>query len=110
MVISIPVVAFFIDFFGSSCVSQVGLLLQKLAHRDQEKLKIRQTIEKDKSQANAYCSFRFLFGMSLMLIGTIVHLSVLPFLDMTLVAGGACLGIIIAVILSVLVLGEKFVW
>ena len=34
---NIAVLAFFIDFAGSSVLSQIGLLLQKLAHRDQEK-------------------------------------------------------------------------
>ena len=45
-----------------------------------------------------------------MVISTFVHLSVLPFLDLTLVAGGATLGIIAAMILAIVVLGEKFMW
>ena len=45
-----------------------------------------------------------------MMTGTAVHLCVLPFLDLTLVAGSACLGIIVAMILAILVLGERFNW
>ena len=45
-----------------------------------------------------------------MMISVIVHLCVLPFLDLTLVAGSACLGIIVAMILAILVLGERFNW
>ena len=45
-----------------------------------------------------------------MITGTAVHLCVLPFLDLTLVAGSACLGILTAMILAILVLGERFNW
>ena len=45
-----------------------------------------------------------------MTIGVIVHLCVLPFLDLTLVAGGACLGILVAMLLAIFILGERFNW
>ena len=45
-----------------------------------------------------------------MMIGVIVHLCVLPFLDLTLVAGGACLGILVAMLLAIFILGERFNW
>ena len=41
--------------------------------------------------------------------GSAVHVSCLPFLDLTLVAVNASLGIVIAVILSSLVFGETFI-
>ena len=48
--------------------------------------------------------------MIFMMIGVIVHLCVLPFLDLTLVAGGACLGILVAMLLAIFILGERFNW
>ena len=108
--INTAILAFFVDFIGSSCVSQCGLLLQKLAHRDQEKRNLRTSVENGERQGSIYCSIRFLLGMSLMIIGTLVHLFMLPFMDLTLVGAGACLGILVAILLSVIVLGEKFVW
>ena len=48
--------------------------------------------------------------MTFMATGAIVHICVLPFLDLTLIAGGACLGILAAMILAILVLGEPFNW
>ena len=126
--VNIAVVAFFIDFLGSSCLSQIGLLLQKLAHREQEKHVKRISVNKlqdsdlvgeeqfnenkaeSAAEAKAYCSWRFILGMTFMIIGAIVHLCVLPFLDLTLIAGGACLGILAAMILAILVLGERFNW
>ena len=48
--------------------------------------------------------------MVFMSTSVVVHLSVLPFLDLTLVAGGACLGILVAMILAILVLGERINW
>ena len=109
--VNTAILAFFADFIGSSCVSQIGLLFQKLSHRDQEKRNLRTKDANGGSKgSSSYCSWRFLLGMSLMFFGTLVHLCMLPFLDLTLVAGGACLGILVAIMLSVLVLGETFVW
>ena len=48
--------------------------------------------------------------MIFMTIGVVVHLCVLPFLDLTLVSGSACLGILVAMILAIFVLGERFNW
>jgi len=42
--------------------------------------------------------------------GSGVHVACLPFLDLTLVAVNASLGIVIAVALSVAVFGETFIW
>ena len=60
--------------------------------------------------AKTYCSCRFILGMTIMIISVVVHLCLLPFLDLTLVAGSACLGIIVAMILAIFVLGERFNW
>lgn len=48
--------------------------------------------------------------MVFMMTGVVVHLCVLPFLDLTLVAGGACLGILVAMLLAIFILGERFNW
>ena len=44
-----------------------------------------------------------------MIAGTLIHVSVLPFLDMTLIAVNATLGIITSVLLSTCVLKESFI-
>ena len=66
--------------------------------------------DEKKAEASAYCSCRFILGMAFMITGVAVHLCVLPFLDITLVSASACLGLLVAMILAVLVLGERFNW
>ena len=47
--------------------------------------------------------------MTFLVLGTIVHVFVLPFLDLTLIAVNAVVGIVFTVLLSMTVLGEELV-
>ncbi len=67
-------------------------------------------VEEDENTASkAYCTWQFILGIMCMTAGTLIHVSVLPFLDLTLIAVNATLGIIISVILSTAVLKEAFI-
>lgn len=57
----------------------------------------------------AYCSWRFALGIGFLVFGTVIHVMVLPFLDLTLIAVNATVGIVFAVMLSIFVLGEHLV-
>jgi len=64
----------------------------------------------DKDDASkAYCSWRFALGFTFLILGTLIHVMVLPFLDLTLIAVNATVGIIFSVMLSIFVLGEELV-
>ena len=126
------VIAFFTDVLASLC-SQVGLILQKLAHHHQEKsqsvhvnnaqntprnaknssvadLSEDEDVTRDKDETSkAYCSWRFALGFFFMIMGTLIHVMVLPFLDLTLIAVNAVVGIIFSVLLSIIILGEQIV-
>lgn len=126
------VIAFFTDVIASLC-SQVGLILQKLAHQHLEKnksVRVEHTprgrkelkaseqdyslteddTDRDKDETRkAYCSWRFVLGFFFMILGTLIHVMVLPFLDLTLIAVNAVVGIIFSVLLSICILGEQIV-
>ena len=57
-----------------------------------------------------YCSPRWIIGCGLVIINVVVHALVLPFVDLTLLACNACTAIIVNMILSTRLLGEKFIW
>ena len=57
----------------------------------------------------AYCSFKFIFGVILVWVSAMIHLSVLPYLDITLTSANSTLGIIIAMVLSLIILKERFI-
>ena len=117
--VSITWLAFIGDAFAT-LLNQVGFVLQKLAHRDQEATQTRSKQEIDAANeddtrdhgqtAKAYCSWRFALGLFLTCIGTTVHVVVLPYIDLTLMGCNASFGIIAAMILSTTFLGEKFLW
>ena len=106
-------IAFCIEFCTRS-LAQCGFLMQKLAHRDLEKLKEMNkdsTLELDKTNAGKiYCSIRWLIGFALILLNVAVHSLVLPFVDLTLLSCNAATAIIVNIILAVKVLNEKFIW
>lgn len=58
----------------------------------------------------AYFSSQWFSGTACIFIGTVVHIFCLPWLDLTLVACNATLGIVFALILSVTVVKERFIW
>ena len=67
-------------------------------------------VEADQSNTGkAYCSLRFVLGFVFMILGTLIHVFALPFLDLSLIAVNACIGIIFSVLLSSVVLKEQFI-
>ena len=83
---TIILLAWSADLFGG-CLSQVGLIIQKLSHRHQEQLKERKKQERlatensegvdgleckdddDSESVSTYCSWRFWVGFSTMTTG-----------------------------------------
>ena len=92
------VAAFLIDV-GATFLCQVSYVVMKLAH-----------IDSDKYQTTAYCTWKFTVGLTSLLLGGIIHLVVLPFLPLVLVATNSATAIIMSAILSVQCLQERMVW
>ena len=92
---------------------QTGFLFQKLSHSHLEKKQLQMrdmaTTAGESRASQAYCSWRFLFGFSLCCLGTVVHIFVLPYLDLVLMACNSLTSVLVAQLLSTTVLGEKFV-
>ena len=102
-------------------------MFQKLAHHHQETKKVhdrnsntrKSDLTTEIGEANeredtgetrgAYCSWRWAVGICFLVYGTISHVLVLPFLDLTLIAVNATVGIVFAVLLSTFVLGETMI-
>ena len=77
---------------------------------DQEYSINEEETDRDKDETRkAYCSWRFVLGFFFMILGTLIHVMVLPFLDLTLIAVNAVVGIIFSVLLSICILGEQIV-
>ena len=57
-----------------------------------------------------YCSWRFLLGMICMVSCLVLHVYLLKYLDLTLLAANSANSIVAAIILSTNILGEKFIW
>mmetsp|Transcript_15392 Transcript_15392/g.19448 ORF Transcript_15392/g.19448 Transcript_15392/m.19448 type:complete len:91 (-) Transcript_15392:929-1201(-) len=64
-------------------------------------------------QVNAgktYCSWRWALGFIFIVMNVLCHSLIVPFCDLTLLACNAATAIIVNMLLSVNVLGEKFIW
>ena len=92
------VMAFSIDV-GATFLCQVSYVVMKLAH-----------VDADKYHKTAYCSWKFSVGLICLLLGGIIHLVVLPFLPLVLVATNSATAIVMSAILSVQCLQERMVW
>ena len=113
------IVAFLVEFCTRS-LAQYGFLLQKQAHRDLEKKKLinninsddeKEDIDLDKVNASkTYCSVKWVIGFILITMNVCCHGLVLPFVDLTLLACNAATAIIVNMLLSTYILGEKFIW
>ena len=57
-----------------------------------------------------YCSWRWLLGLFAMLAGLTIHIFMLQFLDLTLLAANAVTSIVAIVLFSTTILGEVFMW
>ena len=99
-----------ICFFTESVtrsLGQVGFMLQKLAHRDLEK---KAPSADNVNDLRQYCSVKWFLGLALIILTSATQSLVLPYIDMTLISCNAATAIIVNMILSTKVLGEKFIW
>ena len=97
-------------------------MLQKLAHRDNEQVTIKnsphdQSASSQKSvkrdQLNAtkvFCQWKWVLGFAFILLNVLCHSLIVPFCDLTLLSCNAATAIIVNMLLSCHVLGEKFIW
>jgi len=68
-------------------------------------------IEKDVDQSvSVYSSWRWLVGFLALTVSTIIHVFMLQFLDLTLLAANSVTGIVAATVLATQVLGEVFIF
>ena len=65
--------------------------------------------DEESTTSKAYCSCKFLLGITLMLIAAILMFAMLPFIDLTLNAAFLPIGIITSLILSIVILKERFI-
>ena len=93
--------AFVIDL-GGTFLCQLSYLLMKKAHVD---------VEKQISQSSsAYCSSKFFGGSVCLITGSLIHLLVLPFCPLVLLAMNSATAIVISALLAIQYLGERIVW
>ena len=90
--------AFFIDAFSTQ-VCQTSYLLMKFAHVDAEE-----------RQVSAYCSFKWWMGMICLTGGSLMHVVMLPFCPVVLLAANSATAIIMSAMLAVYFLEERIVW
>ena len=60
--------------------------------------------------SKTYCSCKWAIGFVFITMNVLCHSLVLPFCDLTLLACNAATAIIVNMLLSVHILGEKFIW
>ena len=61
------------------------------------------------SAVKTYCQWKWALGLSLIIMNVLCHSLIVPFCDLTLLACNAATAIIMNMLLSINVLGEKFV-
>ena len=94
--------AFIADCFATLLINS-SFSVQKLGHREIEK-------QQDAS-SRAHCgNLTWWFGMAMLVIGNIVHIIVLPYADITLLAANSPLAILMNLFLSIWLFGERWIW
>ena len=56
-----------------------------------------------------YCSWRWLVGIFAMILGVVIHICMLKYLDLTLIAANSVTAIVSATVFSTQILGEVFI-
>ena len=92
------VTAFIIDV-GATLLCQLSYILMKFAHIDAEK-----------SQRKAFLSCKWILGVLCLIGGGVIHIVVMPFCPLVLLATNSATAIVMSAILSVWFLGESIVW
>ena len=92
------VTAFTIDV-GATLLSQIAYIMMKFAH-----------IDADKTNKTAFLTCKWLMAVLCLIAGGIIHIVVLPFCPLVLLATNSATAIVMSAILSVWFLDEKIVW
>ena len=112
--ISTALIAYFSELIAR-CLAQVGFLLQKMAHRDQEKRDSRRRKNNDGNIDNidngkGYFQWKWFLGITLIILHSLEQAIILPLIDLTLISTQAVTSILMNMLLSTYVLGETFIW
>ena len=91
--------AFTIDI-SATFIVQISYILMKLAHMDAEK----------NPEKSIYFSCKWISGFACILVGNIVHVAVMPFCPLVLLATNDATAILMSAILAVWFLNERIVW
>ena len=92
------VTAFIIDV-GATLLCQMSYILMKFAHIDAEK-----------SQKAAFLTCKWILGVLCLIGGGVIHIVVMPFCPLVLLATNSATAIVMSAILSVWFLDESLVW
>ena len=92
------VTAFTIDV-GATLLCQISYIMMKFAHIDAEK-----------TQKTAILSCKWILAVFCLLIGSVIHIVVMPFCPLILLATNSATAIVMSAILSVWFLDERIVW
>lgn len=90
--------AFFIDVFAT-LVCQTSYVLMKFAHIDAEK-----------KQSSAICTLKWWMGIFCLVGGSLIHVVMLPFCPVVLLATNSATAIIMSTMLAVYFLEERIIW
>ena len=60
--------------------------------------------------AKTYLAWRFFLGTTILICCSIGHITLMPFLDLTMMGCNASFAIVTAMFMSIRCLGERFVW
>ena len=93
--------AFIIDVIGTFLV-QLSYMLMKLSHHSVED-------SHEKKRKSGFCTLKWWIGFSLICIGNLLHMVALPHLDLIIWTINSGTGLIFDIILSILILKEKFI-
>jgi len=95
-----PLTALLIDALATF-INQFGLIQMKKAHQDAEK----------QGKKHGVFTVRWLtLGLLCVLLGNVGHVFVMPYGDMTLFITTCSVAILFSGMLSIFLLGEKFIW
>ena len=92
------VTAFSIDI-GATLLCQLSFILMKFAHIDAEK-----------SNKTAFLSRKWIIAVLCVIGGGLIHIVVMPFCPLVLLATNSATAIVMSAVLSVWFLNEKIVW
>lgn len=93
------VLAFTIDVFATF-LTQCSYLLMKQAHVDND----------SNQEKSAFTNMKMYIGLFLIIFGGIIHILMMPFCPLVLLATNSALAILISALLAVYFLNEKLAW